>query len=733
MSKKWLCSVIVGLIVIVVGCSQETIESAGVREDIPCTGTEEFNIVDAKSMIEDAHIQVYVDGRITKTGDGSVENPFQTVEEARDYLRHQKKDEEKAVVYLRGGEYKVRESFRLTEADSGTEEGPILYRNYPGEEVVLNGGISLDLDSFTPVHDPYGEKMLSEDALQHVWTTTIDLEKIGQASIEKEGFNWPKVPPAPELFVDGEAMTVARFPNDGFLEVASIVNEGFVPRTYEGTEIKKEDYNKQEGLVIEYAGITQEQGMKWSEEKEPWFFGFWRWDWAHDRLKLESIDTEQKQLSFTGPSYYGGVEKARYYGFNLLSELDQPGEWYLDNETGYLYYYPSGDEETMQLSLLSEPMIYMENVQYVNIQGMHFTNSRGTGIKLSNASNNRIQDCEFSFLGQLAVEVGNHDNGFDGTVLVEPESEGGRNNGVVNSFIHQTGAGGLSFMGGQRETLEKAGHYAINNHICDYSRLVRTYSPAVSISGVGHQVLNNEIHNAPHMAIRFAGNDHEIGYNEIYDVAYETSDVGVIYSVRDWTYRGHYIHNNYIHHIPSMSVGEGSYGIYLDDMMSSARIENNIFYKIDHYAFLVGGGRDNIIKNNLIVDTRHGFLMDARATDWAGKTAEPPNGEAYRALMNVPYQSELWQERYPELTNILEDEPKIPKGNQVTDNILLNTGKSEINKYIKKYGVYKNNIEIKGEANPKFTLRDDNELWKKVPDFEPIDFEQIGRQKETAY
>ena len=38
------------------------------------------------------------------------------------------------------------------------------------------------------------------------------------------------------------------------------------------------------------------------------------------------------------------VQGIIYHVFNLLEEIDQPGEWYLNRETGRLYYLPRPGE-----------------------------------------------------------------------------------------------------------------------------------------------------------------------------------------------------------------------------------------------------------------------------------------------------------------------------------------------------------------------------------------------------
>ena len=123
---------------------------------------------------------------------------------------------------------------------------------------------------------------------------------------------------------------------------------------------------------------------------------------------------------------------------------------------------------------------------------------------------------------------------------------GGANNTVLSCDISETGDGGVSLSGGNRQTLEPAGHLTENNHIQRFSRWCRTYRPAIRITSGGNKIRHNLIHDGPHTAIQLSGNDHLIELNEIYDVCGETGDVGAFYMGRDWTQRGTLIRHNYL-------------------------------------------------------------------------------------------------------------------------------------------------------------------------------------------
>ena len=76
-------------------------------------------------------------------------------------------------------------------------------------------------------------------------------------------------------------------------------------------------------------------------------------------LPVAAIDTETRQIACGDAGAYGVREGLPYYVFNLLEELDLPGEWYLDRSTGILYFYPPGGLKTgsVQLSRLATPLV----------------------------------------------------------------------------------------------------------------------------------------------------------------------------------------------------------------------------------------------------------------------------------------------------------------------------------------------------------------------------------------
>ena len=190
---------------------------------------------------------------------------------------------------------------------------------------------------------------------------------------------------------------------------------------------------------------------------------------------------------------------------------------------------------------------------------------------------------------------------------------GGTSHGVVGCDIYQTGQGGIHLEGGDRKTLTPAGHYADNNHIHHTARWDPVYQQGITVFGVGNRATHNLIHHVPHIAIGFTGNDQTIEYNEIHSAVFQSNDAGAIYTSppdETWSMRGHKIRFNYLHNIHGFE-GKGCLGVYLDDCFSSADISSNIFYDVAT-AILIGGGRDNLMTNNLFVNCDRAFSIDAR-------------------------------------------------------------------------------------------------------------------------
>jgi hypothetical protein len=639
-------------------------------------------------------------GRLDAPDPGQTDGPFATLERARDEIRKLKKaaglPKGGVTVELRGGVYECQRPFELTAEDSGTQDAPVVYRSRPGDEVRLVGGKVVT--GFRPVTDPAVLNRLDESARGKV--LQADLKALGITDYGQPNGG------GIELFFNDKPMTLARWPNEGFVKIVDVVvQDGHQIHGAKGSHVGKFTYE-------------DDRPKRWVGDKDPWLHGYWFWDWSAQRHRIESIDVEKKIIAVAPPYHGYGYRKGQwYYAFNMLCELDSPGEWYLDRQAGVLYFWPPEPIEKGRAVVSVLPtLVTMKDGSHLTLRGFILEAARGTAITLSGGTESKVVGCTIRNVGGAAVSV-----------------SGGTRNGVIGCDIYDTGHGGISLSGGDRKTLTPAGLFAENNNIHDYGRWERMYQAGVHLNGVGNRVVHNLIHNAPHCAILFGGNDHLIEFNEIHSVCYESNDAGAIYAGRDWTMRGHMIRHNYMHHVNGFQ-GRGCVGVYLDDMFAWAAIYGNVFYKVTAAAF-IGGGRDNRVENNVFVDCNPALHVDARALGWAHYHADEWIKEAGEkgTISGIAYNKPPYSERYPELVRILDEDPKAPGGNVIARNICWGGKWDDVEGKARPLLKFEDNLLDKDplfvDAKAmNFQLREDSPAWKLG--FKRIPVEKIGLYKD---
>jgi hypothetical protein len=620
---------------------------------------------------------------------GTGAKPFATLERARDAMRKLKTQSSKlkVEVVVRGGTYELVRPFELTAEDSGSTKAPVVYRARKGEQVRISGGKTVT--GWKPVSDASVLNRLDPAARGQV--VQADLRALGVSDFGTMGGGFALGGgPGLELFFNDQPMTLARFPNDGFIKVTNVLGQTLVD--VRGTKGCKEG-------VFAY---DSDRPARWAGEKNAWVLGYWFWDWAEGRHRVEAIDAERKVMTLAKPHHSFGYRKGQwFYGYNLLCEIDQPGEWYLDRDAGTLYFWPPSAIEKGRavVSVLSN-LVTMTSASHVTLRGLTFEAARNDAIILKGCTNSLIAGCTIRNVGSWAVSVGD-----------------GEKTGVVSCDIYATGDGGINISGGNMKTLTPAGLYAENNHVHHWSRWNRMYRPAIMITGVGNRAAHNLLENSPHTAIGFGGNDHVIEFNEIHSVCHESNDAGAIYAGRNWTMRGTVIRCNYLHHINGFE-GRGCVGVYLDDMYCGTAIVSNLFYKVTRAAF-IGGGHDNTIANNIFVDCKPAVHVDARGMGWAHAMPEGlvKEGREKGTLNGIRFTEPPYSTRYPKLIGILDNDPAAPTGSLVARNVCRGGTWDGMEKKAKPFITLEDNLldadpRFVNAAKLNFQLRNDSPAFK---------------------
>jgi len=647
------------------------------------------------------------DGNDGASGTSGVK-AFATLQRARDAIRELKKTttlpEGGITVWIRGGEYYLEQGFELTSEDSGTSEAPIVYQAIPGERVRIIGG--RQVKGWQKVQDEAILDRLAPAARGQVYQADLreqGIDDFGQ--LRSRGFGRGTSPAALELFFQDKPMNLARWPNDSFLKIA-----GF-------TEAKDDGHGRRLGELSGGFNYEGERPKRWKDTSDIWVHGYWAYDWANSYEHIASIDVKKRHIKTSPPhGNYGFRTGGRFYFLNVLEELDEQGEWYLDRKSGILYFWPPAPIENGRtfVSIVESPLFHLNSTSYVTIRGLAIECARSAGVRISGGSNNLIRNCTLRNLGNYGVTV-----------------NGGKEHSVVGCEIYQMGDGGISLRGGDRKRLTAANHFAYNNHIHHVARWSRCYVPAVSMSGVGSRVSNNLIHDHPHCAILFGGNDHLIELNEIHHVCLETGDVGAIYTGRDYTFRGNIIRHNFIHH--TGGVGMGSMGIYMDDCVSGTQIYGNVLLKL-HRAVFLGGGRDFKVENNIFVDCDPAVDIDGRGLSKSPVWHNMVYKTMKERLERMNWKQPPYSTRYPELSDLQKYYAKddgLPPGNiLVARNICVGEKWLTI-----RWGATKDMVTVRDnlvESDPHFVdaasgdfrLKDDSPAFKLG--FKKIPFEQIG-------
>lgn len=564
---------------------------------------------------------VYVSPAGDDANPGTAERPLATLEAARDAAR-QLTDNGRSVpeggvqVVLQAGRYPRTATFELDERDSGAAGRPIVYTAQPGTEVILDGGVVIPSSAVKPVTDPaILNRIIDEAARPHI--VQINLRDYGVTEIAPygpRGFRRPYRNSAPELFINGAPQTVARWPNAGepHIPMGEVVERGSAPRDGE--------FDNEPGVIK----FGTDRAHLWAGAEEMFLSGIFAREWADDTIRVAEIDVEREVFVTDGPHLYGFINRSftAWFAINLLEEIDVPGEYFIDRASNILYLYPPHElhEALIQVSRMGEVMIAIEGASHLHIERLTLENGCSSGIYIERGESNRIAGCTIRNMGKLGIQVGMgtedlphglhdvHGNlapGMEDPALVARRMgswhehiykypvvylHGGYRHRIESCDIHDTGAGGINLVGGNRKTLKPGGHEVVNCNIYRVNRLDRTYKACINVDGVGQRIVHNRLHSTDSQAIYMHGNDHLIAYNNIHDVVLASADMGAIYMGRDATEAGHVIRHNFFHHIFDFVGGVGTQAMFFDDgTLYAAQIFGNVFYR---------SGSSGVIKNH---------------------------------------------------------------------------------------------------------------------------------------
>jgi hypothetical protein len=651
---------------------------------------------------------------------GTRAKPFATLERARDEVRllNRTSGFSAVTVRIQPGTYAISKTLDLTSADSGTENGPVIYRAGAGGEVRLHAGRRVKSTDFTPVSK--ADVVARLDASAHGKVFQLDLAALGLKNIgpfPKTFHNGDKFTPGDnifELYFNDQRMPLSRWPNEGFVNMGKVLDRG--------------DWSKGSGRHAGKFIAREDRVARWQVASCVWLEGYWRVPWEPQTIQVKAIDPATREITFAEPINGGigskyakagelGDGKESWCAVNLLEEIDLPGEWCVDFTTKTLYFWPPGELSSAAVSVsdFDQPLIALRGVRDLTLHGLVLEGGLGNGVEITGGSDNLIAGCTFRNLGGSGVII----------------KDGARHT-VRSSDFHDLGRSGILLNGGDRKTLTPANHCVENNNLYHLGIRQKTYAAAIHLGtdSVGCRVAHNFMHDLPHAAVLYTGNDHVFEFNEVARVALTSGDVGAFYTSLDWTSRGNVLRYNFVHNSPRANA------FYLDDGDSGDTVFGNVVFRCSYGPF-ISGGHDNFVQNNLVIETGRGLHLDTRGVSRGYAT----NKNLVGRLLSTAVSQPPWSTRYPTLAKLIDGRRDVPTGNMIANNVTV-ACKQPLHFDGKKedlaFSTMRDNLTVTeaeagfvDAAKLDFRLRADSAVFKKLPMFKPIPFAQIGLHRDA--
>lgn len=548
------------------------------------------------------------------SGDGSVDAPFASFEKARDTARALRANgyDDQITIYLRGGEYYRETTLSLTSADKN-----LTFKPYNNEKARITGGKHVenlvskvtDTDILDCVIDDVARDNLYVADLSSVFPNGIpaltDFSHSGK--VAKDGRN-DKFSNQVRLYVNGQAMSIARWPNQDVQE-----GEGPIDRPI---TVKSGDGKKGgEPSTITYNDETDRAKLWKSDLKDLMIIAHFGVHWAYSSNYVSAFNADNKALTIKyGVGEYVPKSGDEFYFSNLIDEIDMPGESYMDTENSKIYFYPYDPDNISK----AEIMVPFAEKTFI-------TAYQSTGIVMEGIDFEYVRAAAFNFTGMKDSKV----DGCTFAHFTDANTFSGDNNIMQNCYLIDGAAGGVRINGGDTKTLTGGGNIVRNNVFKKLSTLRLSYSPSVNIQGYGQIVENNEISYSDHEMIAMSGMCHKVLKNEIHHAVQWTGDMGAMYWGRNPQNFGHEIAYNYFHHNGGLYAAGWSQSIFWDDGNTGPYLHDNIFYQgtmvAEHggqyFASKTYGGQYSLVENNIFVDNPYAQQFQGYG-DYDGKTGQ---------------------------------------------------------------------------------------------------------------
>lgn len=628
------------------------------------------------------------------SGDGSEESPFRTLEKAIDVANEMRENSDKLIeILLHEGTYSVTNTIKII--NSQKDDSLLEISAYQDEKVTINAGVDIPLSDMSIADADFTNAIIDKPNAGSVLQYNLrdaQIEDLGEISLRGHLISDEKEAQA-ELSFNGEVQKLAGWPNGEYT--------GLIKPTDSNEYGKRTKSGIANGCSFK---VNYDRPSQWSKPEQAWLSGTIGPNYEFDYYPVSRFDSEEKRVYLSR----GALEKyytEPYYRFeNVPEELDEPGEYYIDRQSGMLYFYPPEDapKDSVLTITMSTPtldvsgkapnsMFRIENSKNIVFENLIFKGGRGSAITGKNNSNIKFINCEINSFGENGIR-------FDASTDIT----------ISDCKIHDVGQDGILFVScGNYQTLSPSNIVVSNNDIYNFARLERSYKTGIDFGYrcVGATAANNHIHNGPHAGMIFYGVNNDIYGNEFDNLVTEFSDMDALYcnnSNYPWE-RGNKIHNNYFHDIGKSSMN-GRHQINVrairtDNRGCGLNIYENLFYNIgdggngngnNGIGAITAEGTRNRIFNNLFVDCNEAYFNtlqykeietaddgtlypDTVINSSGVEVANTINGAKVADLKKqMENYLPVYGKQFPELYKYFYEHPNMSKTNEFKNNMIIN-------------------------------------------------------------
>lgn len=563
-----------------------------------------------KAEIDASKVKFYVSPTGNDHNPGTIDEPFKTPQRAVNAVNKLKSKKGGVTVYFREGVYSILQAVSLTQKSGGSSEKDLVfYSNYKDENVTFTGAMTVSGSQLSKANDATFNRKVKDAVKPYIYS--VDLGKLGYTD-----FGTMTRTSRPALYIDGILYTIARWPNVGMTNMAQyegldgshgVVNIGDI---IDDSSIG--NYTGKTGTGIEFQ-VVNPRPFSWENTDNIWFYGYFYMEWCPYHFRVQSWNEDKMTIKSYDYSNYGAqyIKEKNFYYYNILEELDNPGEWFLDNKTGMLYVYPSveiKDNTLIQVVTATDNLITLSGTKYAVINGITLDMGHN-GIRMENSANrNLVQHTTIKNASNYCIE---HD-----TTVYE--------NGVTCSILF-----GESSMNGPTPEL--------NNRIAG-NFIQNCYSKRITITSGSRDIVSHCLitgFDTMGISTSASSGDKIVEYNEFVAGPDVGLDAGLFYNNGGGRNAGNIVRYNFFNR-STITPRHTPIGIYLDDLSGGMYVYGNV---LNEARIFLHSGSDNMIYNNLICK-----LPDVRSA--IGNSTRYGHGSAEWGSVVIPQTSSRYTKRY---------------------------------------------------------------------------------------